>query len=203
MIVTGLMLVSCACPCHKQTREQLDTAISQQIWLYPGQRLTDIYKYFFQSYLGTAYMVKDVNSAKRDIEKELSDSNQFDPAGWTELKPAGRYYRLNLSVIKNGQIPLDDFAAAFVKSVRPITAEDINQWKIEWAFILAQIEPHKSQIPDFDKDKLFIDILFQRGGYFVHHSPGFIRNYHPHYRVISKDQFDILRRKYRLYDNIE
>jgi hypothetical protein len=180
--------------CRKTDNSSLSAIVRQEIDRYPAQRLVDIYKTFFQGFLGPAHLITDSNSAMQYIKQELAEANSFEPYDEQPLPPDGKFVRTNLKLIKDGKVPLEDFTAAFVNSAKPVSGSDIENWKAQWAKILAEIEKQKPNMPNFHQDKDFINSLLEKNEYVVHHSDEFIAKYNPHYRVMTAEQAETLRR---------
>lgn len=78
---------------------------------YPQSTLQDIYKSFFQDRFGPGHLVADTAAARKylrtEIEKmETSSLPYYEPAG------AGKnFYRVNLSLVKEGVVSEDIFSA--------------------------------------------------------------------------------------------
>ena len=94
-------------------------------------------------------------------------------------------------LLKEQVIPLDTFFNYFVESVNSIDGISIEEWAEEWGVIFSCIEKKAADLDNFEADEMYIDSLLQRGEFVVHHSEKFINAYHPHYRIIHKDIFDL------------
>ena len=164
----------------------LRTFVSQ----YPACTLQDIYKGCFQDVFGPAHILSSREAAKNYILRELSMATQlqgpvYEPCGWQ-----GNFYRVNLSVIKNGKLTVDELVDALMDSAENIdttlTPKFIDDWHATQSVI-------KRVIPDlqgFIRDSLFLDSLLNQKHYVVHHSDAFNEHYQPHYRIIRKDVFE-------------
>jgi len=164
-------------------------AVSTQLATFPESRLQDLYKSFFQDRFGPGHIIKDRQSALDYILSELAEADTLmgpamEPCGWQ-----GNYVRVNLSVIADGQMTADEMTDALMASAKEVDEEDIEQWKKEWAEILAIIEREYPDIPDLKEDKARIDQLLASGQYVYHHSAAYNAAYHPHYRIIASDGF--------------
>ncbi|HBG27455.1 MAG: hypothetical protein A2Y10_02680 [Planctomycetes bacterium GWF2_41_51] len=167
---------------------KLSKIIKQEIERYPEQRLVDIYKTFFQGFFGPAHLIRDANSAKEYIGREIAEANEFEDYDFHELPPNGKYVRVNLRLIKEGKISLEDFTEAFVKSAKPVSDEDIEEWKKIWPRVLAEIEKQKHDFSNFEEDKKYINSLLAENKYVVHHSKEFNSKYPSHYRIVSSEK---------------
>jgi hypothetical protein len=171
--------------CKYADDKNLSYIVKQEIDRYPDQRLVDIYKTFFQGFFGPAHLITDFNEALQYTKQEISEANGFEDYDYQPLPPDGKYVRANLKLVKDGKVSIEDFTNAFVKSARPVSPKDIEQWKKIWPRILAEIEKQKPQMKKFAEDKEYINSLLAKNEYVVHHSEEFIMKYKPHYRVMS------------------
>jgi hypothetical protein len=192
ILLTVLLTLSCK---DNPDSFSLSNTVKQEIDRYPQQRLIDIYKTFFQGYFGPAHLITNANSAAEYIRSEIAEANDFDSVLYHPLPPDGKFVRVNLKLIKDGKISLEDFAAAFVKSAKPVSKTDIEKWKKYWPKILTEIEKLNLNIPRFTEDKTFIEGLLAKNEYVVDHSDEFVARYRPHYRVINAEQLKILLEK--------
>lgn len=166
------------------------TAVERQMQTYPKSTLKDLYKNFFQDKFGPGHIISDTTAAGNYLRREMASYSKTEgdiaePTGWE-----GNFYRVNLSVIKNGQIPYQTFFDAFVRSVNGIRPVTVAEWQKEWNRIEAIIRSMNLTLPDYEADKQEIDNRLNRGEYVGHHSKVFEDSYLPHYRIISKDIFE-------------
>ncbi len=194
IVVCILPMVLLTLSCDQSNNSSLSAIVKQEIDRYPHQRLVDIYKTFFQGFLGPAHLITDSNSAAQYIRQEIEESNDFENYDYYTLPLDGKFVRANLKLIKYGKVSLEDYTAAFVKSAKPVSRTDIQNWKKQWPKILAEIERQKPDMPKFRQDRDFINSLLKKDEYVVDHSDEFIEKYHPHYRVISAEQLKIISR---------
>ncbi|MCX5633419.1 MAG: hypothetical protein NTW93_07085 [Phycisphaerae bacterium] len=180
-----LLLLSCE---DNWGNSSLSKIVKRELDRYPGQRLVDIYKTFFQGFFGPAHLITDANEAVQYTKQELAEANDFEDYDFYPLPPDDKFVRMNLKLIKNNKISLDDFTEIFVKSAKPVGKADIEKWKKRWPKILSEIEKQKPDMPNFQRDKAFIEGLLAKNEYVVDHSEEFIAKYHPHYRVINTEQ---------------
>lgn len=166
------------------------TAVERQMQTYPKSTLKDLYKNFFQDKFGPGHIISDTTAAGNYLRREMASYSKTEgdiaePTGWE-----GNFYRVNLSVIKNGQISYQTFFDAFVRSVNGIRPVTVAEWQKEWNRIEAIIRSMNLTLPDYEADKREIDNRLNRGEYVGHHSKVFEDSYMPHYRIISKDIFE-------------
>lgn len=166
------------------------TAVKRQMQTYPRSTLKDLYKNFFQDKFGPGHIISDTTAAGNYLRRELAsysdtEGDIAEPTGWE-----GNFYRVNLSVIKKGQIPYDVFFDAFIRSVNGIRPVSVAEWQKEWEKIEAIIRSMNLSLPDYETDRKEIDDRLNRGEYVGHHSKTFEDSYSPHYRIISKNIFE-------------
>lgn len=154
---------------------------------YPKATLQDIYKGCFQDYFGPAHALSDREGVKRyiisEMEKVSSErASEVEPCGWR-----GEYYRVDLSLVKNGRVELDAFVDAFMASAMVVDTSKIEDWKREWVVIQRVVRDVAPRLEGFERDSAMIEKLLGKGQYVVHHSDAFNSNYQPHYRILSKD----------------
>lgn len=171
-------------------------SIEYQMRTYPESTLKDLYKSFFQDAFGPGHLAGEGDEARSAMEaylqnecsSSMEDENKcplYERTGWQ-----GNFYRVNLSVINDGTVPLPVFLDAFMDSAGSFTLPDIDDWKKEWRTILSEIRKVSPDLPDFKKDKKEIDELLAGGQYESHHSEEYNSAYHPHYRLIEKSIFE-------------
>lgn len=187
----ALLLVSCCCVSQNQKfTAAVKEAVVRQMETYPQSTLKDLYKNFFQDKFGPGHLVADTAAAGKYIRRELdsfttSDGLLLEPTGWE-----GRFYRVNLSLLKDGTIPYDVFFDAFIRSVNSIDPIPVGAWRVEWKEIERIIAGMGLNLANYVTDREEIDERLFCGEYVGHHSKQFEEYYAPHYRIISKEIFE-------------
>ena len=188
-----LFFLFCLCLSATEKRdfeEAVRVAVSRQMQKYPKSTLKDLYKNFFQDKFGPGHIIGDTASAGNYLRRELASYTECtgdiaEPTGWE-----GNFLRVNLSVIKNGQIPYATFFDAFVRSVNGIRPVTGDQWQKEWLRIEAIVRSMDLALPGYEADRKEIEERLGRGEFVGHHSKVFEDSYSPHYRIVSKDIFE-------------
>ena len=188
-----LFFLFCLCLSATEKRdfeEAVRVAVSRQMQKYPKSTLKDLYKNFFQDKFGPGHIIGDTASAGNYLRRELASYTECtgdiaEPTGWE-----GNFLRVNLSVIKNGQIPYATFFDAFVRSVNGIRPVTVDQWQKEWLRIEAIVRSMDLALPGYEADRKEIEERLGRGEFVGHHSKVFEDSYSPHYRIVSKDIFE-------------
>ncbi len=171
-------------------------AIVQQVETYPASTLKDIYKNFFQDAFGPGHLMSNSPDAEQRmrnyLEQECEEAkNDPNPCPDYELTGShGRFYRVNLSVINDGRIPMDIFLKAFMKSAAQFSLPKVEDWKQEWIAIEKSIKELNYCFPDQAQDSAAIMNILDQGQYASHHSKVYNEAYHPHYRLIDKSIFE-------------
>lgn len=165
-------------------------AVERQMQTYPKSTLKDLYKNFFQDKFGPGHIISDTTAAANYLRREMASYTETEgdiaePTGWE-----GNFYRVNLSVIKKGQIPYPVYFDAFIRSVNGIRPITVAEWQKEWNRIEAIIYSMNLSLPGYEEDKKEIGNRLDSGEYVGHHSKIFEDNYSPHYRIISKVIFE-------------
>lgn len=165
-------------------------AVERQMQTYPKSTLKDLYKNFFQDKFGPGHIISDTTAAANYLRREMASYTETEgdiaePTGWE-----GNFYRVNLSVIKKGQILYPVYFDAFIRSVNGIRPVTVAEWQKEWNRIEAIIRTMNLSLTNYKEDKKEIEDRLNRGEYVGHHSKIFEDNYSPHYRIISKAIFE-------------
>lgn len=185
VIIMGILLVSCSDIKNRQIR----MTVENQLSIYPESTLQDLYKNFFQDYFGPGHILSDTLSAGAYLNRELvsfenATAPYYEPTGYN-----GNFYRVNLSVIKEGLISRDDFFDAFIRSVSDINIITVEEWKEEWKYIDAVIHDMDLSLTNYTEEREKIFLLLEEGKYVMHHSGQFSQAYDPHYRIIDREIF--------------
>jgi hypothetical protein len=175
------------------TQKQLiKKTIYEELKIHPKATLLDLYKDFFQGKFGPGHMIEDSNAAADYFKKELQEATEFDSVSWQAVGEEKNYYRVNLSLVRDGKISAQQLIDAFIGSAKKAKPPSLESWHKEWNLILEIIEKMKLNLPDFEKDKLQIAQKLKKGIVIGDHSSIYIGTYHPHYRIVSKYYFEKL-----------
>ena len=188
-IITILVLSIFMFSCKETGGDRIRSAVENQLTEYPKSTLQDLYKNFFQDYFGPGHIVSDTTSAGAYLDSELAS---FEEAEGTYYEPTGyngNFYRVNLSVVKEGIISRDVFFDAFVRSVSSIQLMPVEEWQKEWAMIDSVIYTMNLSLVDYAQEREKLFSLLKQGKFVMHHSEQFSKEYDPHYRIIGRDIF--------------
>ncbi|MDR1405580.1 MAG: MBL fold metallo-hydrolase [Prevotellaceae bacterium] len=177
------------------TSDAIRNAVTRQLKKYPGTRLADIYKNFFQDYFGPGHIISDAAAAKNYLQRELDALSETSGAAVEPTGCEGNFYRVNLSLVKENIIPFDVFLDAFIESANARTAPSPAVWAAQWDKIEQVLDGMQQNLPDYDTDKVKLHESLLAGQPVVHHSGAYNGQHQPHYRIISKSVFDKKLRK--------
>jgi uncharacterized protein (UPF0262 family) len=186
LIFLAMTLASC-----KETKsERIHAAVRSQLSLYPESTLQDLYKNFFQDYFGPGHIVSDTTSAGAYLDSELASFDQADGPYYEPTGYNGNFFRVNLSVIKEGLISRDTFFDAFLRSVNDIQIITFEEWEGEWQEIDSAIHEMGVSLANYEQERAKIFSLLEQDNYVMHHSEPFSKAYDPHYRIIRREIFE-------------
>lgn len=185
-----LALAILANACTPSPQQQMETFASNFFSDYPKATLQDFYKGNFQDLFGPAHLLTDREAVKNYILQEIETSKSFEkedyrPCGWQ-----GRFFQVNLSVVKDGRVSIDEFTDAFIESANGIDASLTPAWMDEWKVLQQAVRKVVPTLDGFVEDSTLLAHLLNEGKYVVHHSQKFNQHYHPHYRIIRRDIFE-------------
>ena len=172
--------------------QDIQTFVQKQMETYPKSRLLDIYKSCFQDYMGAEHLVSDRQRVKAYLDEELQSTSLDSLMTWL-YEPCGvdgRYVRVSIRAIKEGLIKEDMLLDAFIRSANTSERPSIESWRDRWHVIIGTIEQMQLQLPNYDKDKQFIESILSAGKYAISHSPEYREAYRPHYRIVEKGIFE-------------
>jgi hypothetical protein len=187
MIIGCLSIYSCREADNKEALIQ--NVILEEMHLHLEARLVDIYKFFFQGTFGPGHIIRDKQSALKYLQNELQNMTDFDSVLWQPVGYNKQYYRVSLSLVKEGTISEEELFDAFVESADPSSVPSIEEWIKEWDFILNIIETMNLKIINYEEDKSILDEMLKKGNTLVRHSDFYRKLYHPHYRIVNSRQF--------------
>jgi hypothetical protein len=170
----------------------IQKAILEELRLHPKAQLADIYKFFFQGTFGPGHIISDQKSALTYLQNELQNSTEFDSVLWQQVGYKNQYYRINLKLVKEGNISEEKYFSAFIQSADTSQIPSTKEWWEEWNFVLSVIDEMKLIIPNYEEDKSGLDKMLLEGKVLVHHSDIYRKLYHPHYRIVDKENFEKL-----------
>ncbi len=172
------------------TEDSIANALEYQVSNYPASQYRDVYKNFMQDFFGPGHILADTAASGRYLRHELSEETPFEGPLYEKTGYKGNFYRVNLSLIKDGVIPYDLFFKTFVESVQGIVPPSGEDWMKTWTLIDKVITEKGLHFQDEDKDREELAKQFAAGDYVVHHSQRYNDSVNFHYRIVSRDNFE-------------
>jgi hypothetical protein len=190
-----VFILSCSERTVINDRDKIRAAIGEQLKTYPSSTLKDIYKSFFQDRYGPGHLLSDTTAARNYLLSELSgmQSRQryvAEPCGLGE-----NFVRVPLDLVKDSLVELESYFNAFLDSSKGFAVPDLEKWQKDWDDILGIMEGMELDIVNFEQDKKEISEMLARGETMVHHSDLYREWYAPHYRIMTREQWDQLSEK--------
>lgn len=78
-------------------------------------------------------------------------------------------------------------------SVVEVRDEDIASWQAEWADIERTVKEEYPTLEGFKADSAAIATMISDGKYMMHHSKIYNQTYNPHYRIVSRKEYNKLK----------
>ncbi len=170
--------------------DSIAEALDYQLTHYPSSQYRDVYKNFMQDFFGPGHILADTAASGRYLRQELAEEGPFDGPLYEKTGFKGNFYRVNLSLIKDGIVSYETFFPVFVESVQGIIPPSGEEWMKTWNLIDSVIIAKGLHFPDEDIDRKSLADQFAEGNYIAHHSRRFNDSVHFHYRIISRDNFE-------------
>lgn len=186
-----LILIALVCTLASQAQD-IEGFVNRQMQTYPKSRLLDIYKSCFQDFMGAEHLVSDRERVKAYLEEELNSTTLDDLMPW-QFEPCGidsSYYRVSIRTVKEGIFGEEDLLDAFIRSANTPNRPSVEDWSKRWHEIIGTIDEMRLNLPQYDRDKLFIDSVLAVGKYAISHSPEYREAYRPHYRIVERGIFE-------------
>ncbi len=172
------------------TEDSIAMALDYQMEHYPVSQYRDVYKNFMQDFFGPGHILADTAASGRYLRQEMSEATSFDGPLYEKTGYQGNFYRVNLSLIKDGVIPYDLFFKTFVESVQGIVPPSGETWMEKWSLIDKVITQKGLHFHDEAKDREELARQFAEGNYIAHHSQRYNDSVNFHYRIISRANFE-------------
>ena len=171
--------------------QDIKSFVNHQMTQFPKSHLLDIYKTCFQDYMGAEHLVSDREHVKAYLDEELYTTEIDNLPNWY-YEPCGikgRYVRVSLRTVKEGLVTEDILLDAFIRSAN-MERPSVRSWKRRWHRIIGTIDEMGLNLPDYDREKRFIDSILSAGKYAISHSSDYRNAYHPHYRIVERHIFE-------------
>lgn len=172
--------------------QDVQSFVSRQLQTYPKSRLIDLYKSCFQDFMGAEHLVVDHQRIKAYLDEELNSVTLDDLMPWI-YEPCGidsSYYRVSIRAVKEGLISEDVLLDAFICSANSSNRPSVDEWNERWHKMIGTIDGMQLNLPQYNKDRQFIDSVLSVGKYAISHSPEYREAYRPHYRIVERSIFE-------------
>lgn len=172
--------------------QDVQSFVSRQLQTYPKSRLLDLYKSCFQDFMGAEHLVVDHQRIKTYLDEELNSVTLDDLMPWI-YEPCGidsSYYRVSIRAVKEGLISEDMLLDAFICSANSSNRPSVDEWNERWHKMIGTIDGMQLNLPQYNKDRQFIDSVLSVGKYAISHSPEYREAYRPHYRIVERSIFE-------------
>lgn len=172
--------------------QDVQSFVSRQLQTYPKSRLLDLYKSCFQDFMGAEHLVVDHQRIKAYLDEELNSVTLDDLMPWI-YEPCGidsSYYRVSIRAVKEGLISEDMLLDAFICSANSSNRPSVDEWNERWHKMIGTIDGMQLNLPQYNKDRQFIDSVLSVGKYAISHSPEYREAYRPHYRNVERSIFE-------------
>lgn len=116
------------------------------------------------------------------------ETDYAEPCGWR-----GNFVRINLKAVAEGKISAEALADAFMASAIEVTEADLEAWKCEWQNIERAVMTLYPTLEGLEEDSKAIAQLLSEGKYVMHHSCHYNAAYTPHYRIVSRKEYEKLK----------
>lgn len=166
--------------------------VESNIGAFPKSTLQDIYKSFYQAVYGPEHLVTDSAKVIAYIEEELKQDfdNKFPTVQYLGI--SDKFVRVNLDIIgaEETRISTEMLADCFMRSSQTKGDMPIEEFRSQWRQVVDYIISSDIQLDNFSQDSLYIESILAKGRYVWVHSPQFKAEYKPHYRVVTKENFE-------------
>lgn len=169
----------------------LKMAVERQLTTYPESMLQDVYKAFYQEHFGPEHMISDTAAVSNYLEHELATMGNDDKMAlyYEPIGIDGNYVRVYLKTVKDGLISTDQLLQAFIDSANS-RREPAIDWTTKWDTIVDVVDKIKPEMGSDEERALLHEASIKKQA--VHHSSNYNAAYHPHYRIVDRNIFELL-----------
>ncbi|MCE1199422.1 MAG: hypothetical protein LWW85_10675 [Marinilabiliales bacterium] len=168
-------------------RSAIEAYIQLELALFPKASLQDLYKNYFQDAFGPGHLIPDKVKPAQYLLQELHEPHLFKGPLLQPLGIRHQFWRVNLSLVKNGIVPLPAMLEGLYLSAPKARNPQSENWIAEWQGIEEQIRELLPDLAHLEEDASRIRQTLAEGKFVMHHSSLFHTTYHPHYRIIHDD----------------
>lgn len=158
---------------------------------HPRLQVDDLYKFIHQASFGSEHAVKDTSGVRNWMEREVANLDfTFEDGLIDTLSSDGRIVRVNLRpFLKAGYDP-ELLLDAFVKTANNYKGS-VETFKSYWSEAVELAEEEHFSFTKTEMYNLFVE-MSARGFPALHHSPEYVKEYKPAYRVVDLDYLKFL-----------
>ena len=166
--------------------------LKEQIKNHPYQTLQDIYKSCYQDEYGPGHIIADESSSLNYLFTETNsiEKNYKPPVLFEKTGLEGNYIRVDLNLIKNGNVPFFVLFKSLLISAEIGSQKTDDDWADIWSSIVEEIKNSDIVLDNFEEDVNRLYNISISDDKVVHHSELYENTYHPHYRIIEKNIFE-------------
>ncbi len=167
----------------------LHSTLTEHLKRYPHMQAADVYKLPYQAAMGNGHAVRDIDTARGWLERELSslgegpDDPLIDP-----LPPDGQLVRVHLRPYMAAGKDPEALLRAFVRTANEWhgSVERLKEYRT------AAVEMIKAGLSEIRPDAVesFFATMEAQGFPAVHHSETYARLYRPAYRVVAREYLE-------------
>ena len=166
--------------------------LKEQIKNHPYQTLQDVYKSCYQDEYGPGHIIADESSSLNYLFTETNsiEKNYKPPVLFEKTGLEGNYIRVDLNLIKNGNVPFFVLFKSLLISAEIGSQKTDEDWADIWSSIVEEIKISDIVLDNFEEDINRLYNISISDDKVVHHSELYENTYHPHYRIIEKNIFE-------------
>ena len=168
----------------------LRLSIEKQFSDYPESMLQDVYKAFYQDYFGPEHMITDTVAVANYLSQELETMGTHPmPLYYEPIGLNGDYVRVYLNAVADGKITADELLRAFIDSAS-VNDSRCYDWESLWKAIVDVLDDVKPGLGTSEEHEALLQASHENRA--VHHSSVYRNAYHPHYRIVEHNIFEML-----------
>ena len=166
--------------------------LKEQIKNHPYQTLQDVYKSCYQDEYGPGHIIADESSSLNYLFTETNsiEKNYKPPVLFEKTGLEGNYIRVDLNLIKNGNVPFFVLFKSLLISAEIGSQKTDDDWADIWSSIVEEIKNSDIVLDNFEEDVNRLYNISISDDKVVHHSELYENTYNPHYRIIEKNIFE-------------
>jgi hypothetical protein len=183
-IVTLISFISCLS--RNDDLAAWNELIQEHLTLYPRMQPEDVYKLIYQGIMGPGHLGNDTAKIAFYLKDELSSiKSSGNESLFENIAPDSSYIRINLKRFKHDNRDPAMLVSIIAQSSN-IPKKAKNRLVKVWTNVCREVE--KGTIPlDQIAFRQFDQFIKDNNYPVIHHSPEYIQEYQPAYRVVSRE----------------